>query len=73
VTLTGGQQDGRTRLFSASFTTDADRTLSTGTATSDAVTFTAPSGWQIAGFSGRAGDEIDKLGVLYAPIVTPGR
>ncbi|QJT04887.1 endonuclease [Streptomyces asoensis] len=67
VKLTQGQ-DGRTRIFSAAFTTDKSRTLSSGTATSDAITFTAPSGWQIVGFTGRAGDEVDKLGVLYAPI-----
>lgn len=68
VKLTQGQKDGRTRIFSASFTTDKNRTLSAGTATSDAKTFTAPSGWQIVGFTGRAGGEIDKLGVVYAPI-----
>jgi endonuclease/exonuclease/phosphatase family metal-dependent hydrolase len=68
VKLTQGQKDGRTRLFSAAFTTDKGRTLSSGTATTDTRTFTAPSGWQIVGFTGRAGAEIDKLGVLYAPI-----
>ncbi|MFI1735161.1 jacalin-like lectin [Streptomyces acidicola] len=68
VKLTQGQKDGRTRIFSAAFTTDKGRSLSSGTVTSDAKTFTAPSGWQIVGFTGRAGDEIDKLGVLYAPI-----
>jgi endonuclease/exonuclease/phosphatase (EEP) superfamily protein YafD len=68
VKLTQGQKDGRTRIFSASFTTDRNRPLSAGTATSDAKTFTAPSGWQIVGFTGRAGTEIDKLGVIYAPI-----
>lgn len=68
VKLTQGQKDSRTRIFSAAFTTDKGRTLSAGTATSGAKTFTAPSGWQIVGFTGRAGDEIDKLGVLYAPI-----
>ncbi|WP_327667462.1 jacalin-like lectin [Streptomyces sp. NBC_00485] len=68
VKLTEGQKDGRTRIFSAAFATDKGRSLSSGTATSDTVTFTAPSGWQIVGFTGRAGDEIDKLGVLYAPI-----
>ncbi|WP_406441473.1 jacalin-like lectin [Streptomyces sp. NBC_01613] len=68
VKLTQGQKDDRTRIFSAAFTTDKGRTLSSGTATSDTATFTAPSGWQIVGFTGRAGDEIDKLGVLYAPI-----
>lgn len=68
VTLTQGQHDDHTRIFSATFTTDAGRTLSAGEATSDSVTFTAPDGWQIVGFTGRSGDEIDKLGVLYAPI-----
>ncbi|MGP3968953.1 jacalin-like lectin [Streptomyces sp. 6N223] len=68
ATLTRGRHDGRTRLFSASLTTNTGRTLSAGTPTSDSVAFTAPSGWEIVGFTGRAGDEIDKLGVLYAPI-----
>ncbi|MGV4981320.1 jacalin-like lectin [Streptomyces sp. NRAIS4] len=68
VKLTEGQKDGRTRIFSAAFTTDRGRTLSAGTVTTDTATFTAPSGWQIVGFTGRAGDEIDKLGVLYAPM-----
>ncbi|WP_338687570.1 jacalin-like lectin [Streptomyces acidiscabies] len=68
VKLTQGQKDGRTRIFSASFGTDKGRSLSAGTATSDARTFTAPAGWQIVGFTGRSGDEVDKLGVLYAPI-----
>ncbi|MEU0844386.1 jacalin-like lectin [Streptomyces sp. NPDC005962] len=67
VTLTRGQKDGRTRLFSAAFTTDTGRTLATGTPTSDTATYTAPAGWQIVGFTGRAGDEVDKLGVIYAP------
>lgn len=68
VKLTQGQKDGRTRIFSAAFTTDKGRNLAAGTATSATKTFTAPSGWQIVGFTGRSGDEIDKLGVLYAPI-----
>ncbi|MFJ5222905.1 jacalin-like lectin [Streptomyces sp. NPDC088400] len=67
VKLTRGQKDGETRVFSAAFTTDAGRTLASGSATSDAVTLTAPAGWQIVGFTGRSGDEIDKLGVIYAP------
>ncbi|MEV5170093.1 jacalin-like lectin [Streptomyces flaveolus] len=68
VKLTQGRKDGRTRIFSAAFTTDRGRTLSAGTATTDTATFTAPTGWQIVGFTGRAGDGIDKLGVLYAPV-----
>ncbi|WP_031172001.1 jacalin-like lectin [Streptomyces durhamensis] len=68
VTLTEGRKDGRTRIFSAHFTTDRGRGLTAGTATTDTAVLTAPPGWQIVGFTGRAGDEIDKLGVLYAPI-----
>jgi hypothetical protein len=29
------------------------------------VTRSAPSGWQIAGFHGRTGDEVDKIGFIY--------
>lgn len=68
VTLHSGQKDGRTRIFYASFTTSTGRTLSGGTTTSDAVTYTAPAGWQIAGFHGRAGTEVDKLGVIYTRV-----
>jgi hypothetical protein len=65
VTLHSGQKDGRTRIFYVRFTTSTGRTLAGGTTTSDTATFTAPSGWQIAGFHGRAGSEVDKLGVIY--------
>jgi hypothetical protein len=68
VTLTRGVKDGRTRIFSAAFTTDKSRTLTAGTATSDSVTYAAPAGWRIVGFTGRSGAEIDKLGVVYSPI-----
>ncbi|GGK79364.1 jacalin-like lectin [Streptomyces flaveus] len=68
VKLSSAQKDGHTRIFSAAFTTDKSRTLASGSPTSSTVTYTAPSGWQIVGFAGRAGTEIDKLGVLYAPI-----
>jgi hypothetical protein len=68
VTLHSGQKDGRTRIFYVRFTTSTGRTLAGGTTTSDTVTYTAPSGWQIAGFHGRAGSEVDKLGVIYTRI-----
>ncbi|MFC0623102.1 jacalin-like lectin [Kribbella deserti] len=67
ITLTRAQYNGRTRIFSAALTTSAGRTLSTGTPTADKVTFTAPVGWQIKGFTGRSGDGVDKLGVIYTP------
>ncbi|MEU4764345.1 jacalin-like lectin [Actinosynnema sp. NPDC023794] len=65
ATLTRGQRDGRTRVFSVRITTDLGRTVAAGTPTADQVTFTAPAGWHIAGFTGRAGDEVDRLGVVY--------
>jgi hypothetical protein len=63
--LCQGQKDDHTRIFYAKFTTNLGRTLAGGTTTSDCVTRTAPSGWQIAGFHGRAGGEVDKVGFLY--------
>jgi hypothetical protein len=63
--LCQGQQDGRTRIFYAKFTTNLGNSLAAGTTTSDCVTRSAPAGWQIAGFHGRTGDEVDKIGFIY--------
>ncbi|MGW2718776.1 jacalin-like lectin [Streptomyces sp. NPDC001492] len=63
--LCQGAKDDHTRIFYAKFTTNLGRTLAGGTTTSDCVTRTAPSGWQIAGFHGRSGDEVDKVGFIY--------
>ncbi len=63
--LCEGQYSGHTRIFYARFTTNLGNTLAGGTTTSDCVTRTAPSGWQIAGFHGRSGDEVDKVGFIY--------
>ncbi|KQV13223.1 MULTISPECIES: jacalin-like lectin [unclassified Kitasatospora] len=60
-----GSYSGHTRIFRAKFTTNLGRTLASGSSTSDCVTRTAPAGWQIAGFTGRAGGEVDKLGLIY--------
>lgn len=68
VQLCSGQKDGNTRIFYVKFTTNTGRTLSGGSTTSSAVTYSAPSGWQIVGFHGRSGSEVDKVGVIYAPI-----
>jgi endonuclease/exonuclease/phosphatase family metal-dependent hydrolase len=67
VTLNAGQKDGRTRIFYIRFVTSTGRTLTGGTATSDTVTYTAPAGWQISGFHGRSGTEVDQLGVIFTP------
>lgn len=63
--LCRGSYNSQTRIFYTKFTTNLGRTLAGGATTSDCVTRTAPTGWQIAGFHGRAGDEVDKLGFIY--------
>jgi endonuclease/exonuclease/phosphatase family metal-dependent hydrolase len=55
----------RTRIFHARFTTSLGRTLAGGSTTSDCITLTAPAGWQVAGFHGRSGAGVDKLGLIY--------
>jgi endonuclease/exonuclease/phosphatase family metal-dependent hydrolase len=66
--LCADKHNGTTRIFSIRFETSEGRSISGGTSTSDCVTYSAPEGWQIVAFHGRSGDEIDKLGVVYAPI-----
>jgi endonuclease/exonuclease/phosphatase family metal-dependent hydrolase len=68
VTLTRGKKNGQTRIFSARFTTNRGRTLAGGSPTEDSVTYTAPAGWQVVGFHGRSGAEVDRLGLIYAPV-----
>ncbi|WP_328758978.1 jacalin-like lectin [Streptomyces sp. NBC_00271] len=63
--LCQGVKDGNTRIFYAKLTTNLGNSLAGGATTSDCVTRTAPSGWQIAGFHGRTGDEVDKIGFIY--------
>ncbi|MEU4298938.1 endonuclease [Kitasatospora aureofaciens] len=65
ATLCQGAYNGHTRIFYAKFTTSLGRSLAGGTTTADCVTRTAPAGWQLAGFDGRAGDEVDKLGFIF--------
>lgn len=61
-----GKYNDRTRVFSLSLRTNKGRSVQVGTPSSETYTLPAPSGWHIAGFTGRAGEEIYKLGVVYA-------
>jgi hypothetical protein len=63
-----GSYNGGMRLFYSKWTTNLGRTLAGGVATSDCTTFTAPAGYQISGFFGRSGTEVDKLGVFYTKV-----
>jgi endonuclease/exonuclease/phosphatase family metal-dependent hydrolase len=68
MSVCSGEHEGRTRIFHVRFTTTAGRTLAGGTTTGSCATYSAPSGWQIAGFHGRSGDEVDKIGAVFMPI-----
>ena len=68
ATLCQGQHNEHTRIFSIEATTSQGRKLAAGTSTSDCAGFAAPDGWQIVGFLGQDGDEIDQLGFVFAPI-----
>lgn len=74
VQLCSGQHEDHTRIFYARFTTSTGRNLSGGTTTADCATYTAPTGYQITGFHGRSGEAVDKIGMVYTPVLsyTPG-
>ncbi|RMX64219.1 hypothetical protein DD238_007801 [Peronospora effusa] len=63
-----GKKDGHTRIFYVSFLTSTGNALSGGSMTSDKKTVKAPKGFQLAGFFGKDGQEIDALGAVWAYI-----
>ncbi|KAK4033707.1 Endonuclease/exonuclease/phosphatase [Parachaetomium inaequale] len=65
--LCRGERSGKTRNFYMRAATSLGRTLTAGTPTTDCAVYSAPDGWQIAGFVGQDGDEIDQLALVYAP------
>ncbi|GMF22921.1 unnamed protein product [Phytophthora lilii] len=67
-----GEKNGHTRIFYLKFTTSAGNTLAGGSTTDSSATSTAPAGYQLSGFYGRDGDEIDLLGAIWASIDVPG-
>ncbi|KAE9105261.1 hypothetical protein PF010_g13089 [Phytophthora fragariae] len=68
-----GKKNGLTRIFYVNFVTSAGNSLAGGSMTDDKSTVTAPEGFQLAGFFGKDGKEIDTLGAVWAYIelVTP--
>ncbi|KAF8541243.1 Endonuclease/exonuclease/phosphatase [Trichophaea hybrida] len=60
-----GQKGKEITVFYMEVTTSAGRTLEAGTMTCECYTLKAPSGFMAAGFWGRAGDEIGKVGVVW--------
>ncbi|KAK4444356.1 endonuclease/Exonuclease/phosphatase [Podospora aff. communis PSN243] len=60
------QRDGRTRIFYVRATTSRGRELRSGTRSGECVVYRAPEGWQVVGFLGQDGNEVDQLGFVYA-------
>ncbi|RLN48684.1 hypothetical protein BBJ29_008592, partial [Phytophthora kernoviae] len=63
-----GQRNGHTRIFFLNFGTNAGNSVAAGSQTEEKATITAPEGYQLGGFFGRDGDEIDLLGVVWTSI-----
>ncbi|KKF96934.1 hypothetical protein CFO_g708 [Ceratocystis platani] len=66
VYMCQGMKDGNTRIFYIKATTTKNNILEVGKTTDVCETYNAPAGFQIIGFAGQSGDEIDQLGVIYA-------
>ncbi|KAG3066357.1 hypothetical protein JG687_00006755 [Phytophthora cactorum] len=60
-----GKKGGRTRIFYLKFSTNVGRSVEGGSKTSSSTIITAPEGFQLSGFHGRDGDEIDALGGIF--------
>ncbi|GMF18149.1 unnamed protein product [Phytophthora lilii] len=59
---------GHTRIFHLRFGTSGGNSVSGGETTDFKHTATAPEGFQLGGFYGRDGDELDMLGVIWTRI-----
>ncbi|KUF89210.1 hypothetical protein AM588_10002308 [Phytophthora nicotianae] len=68
-----GKKNDHTRIFYVNFLTSAGNFLLGGSMTDEKSTVIAPEGFQLAGFFGKSGKEIDTLGAVWAYIdlVTP--
>lgn len=70
MTLCKAVKYGADRLSYVQLKTNKGFSLSGGMQTNDTVTYTAPTGWYIAGFLGRADAQVYKLGAIYKPLPT---
>ncbi|KAJ4355671.1 uncharacterized protein N0V89_003691 [Didymosphaeria variabile] len=68
ATICQGTYNSQTRVFYMQVTTSSGRTVAAGTQNSDCVTRTAESGWGIVGFTGRSGDEVDRVALIYGKL-----
>ncbi|KAG1708877.1 hypothetical protein DVH05_022509 [Phytophthora capsici] len=62
------KKDGKTRIFYLKLLTSNGRSVEGGTETGSSATLTAPEGFQLSGFHGREGDNIDALGAIFTRV-----
>ncbi|KAF2646284.1 endonuclease/Exonuclease/phosphatase [Massarina eburnea CBS 473.64] len=65
ATICQGKYNDATRIFYMEIKTSTGRTVSAGKTTTDCATRSAEDGWGIVGFTGRSGDEIDRVALIY--------
>ncbi|KAL3668946.1 hypothetical protein V7S43_006233 [Phytophthora oleae] len=63
-----GAKDGRKGIFYIKFTTNLGNSVHGGTPTNDVGTQTADEGYQLGGFYGKSGDEIDSVAAIWATL-----
>ncbi|OWZ06589.1 hypothetical protein PHMEG_00021133 [Phytophthora megakarya] len=63
-----GGEDGRTRIYYLEFSTNLNNVISSGTRTDRTVNSTAPEGYQVGGFHGSSGKELDSVGIIWTSI-----
>ncbi|WP_179282935.1 MULTISPECIES: jacalin-like lectin [Paenibacillus] len=68
ATISQGTRNGDKRIFHLELMTNLGNKIAGGQKTSEQIILDAPAGWNIAGFYGRADQEIDQLGVIYKPV-----
>ncbi|GMF37249.1 unnamed protein product [Phytophthora lilii] len=63
-----GTKEGSTRVVFVKFTTSSERSISGGTPTSDVYNLKTESGFQLSGFFGASGKELDSVGPVWTRI-----
>jgi hypothetical protein len=66
ATVCQGTYNSQIRIFYVQIKTSTGRVVSAGKTTTECVTRAAEAGWAIVGFVGRSGDEVDRVGFVYA-------
>ena len=59
------KKDNRTRIFYVRARTSKGRAVQAGKRSGGCVVFRAPEGWQVVGYLGQDGGEVDQLGFVY--------